>query len=73
MHFNDLIEQIRGVFNISMSIDFQKTYGSLYEFMERINGSDAESVEALAVHAHNDDMEFLDSRISRLITHIRPD
>lgn len=72
-HFNDLIEQIKAVFSITMYIEFQEIYSSLFEFMNQINGSDTESEQALALHTHFDDMELLDSRISRLISHIRSD
>ena len=70
-HFNDLIEQIRAVFNINMHIEMHEIYPSLYDFMEHISGTESE--QTLAMHMHFDDMELLDSRITRLVSHIRSD
>ena len=68
-HFNDLIEQIIAVFNINMHIEMHEIYPSLFDFMEHISGANSE--QTLAMHMHFDEMELLDSRISRLVSHIR--
>ena len=70
-HFNDLIEQIRAVFNINMHIEMHEIYPSLYDFMEHISGTESE--QTLTTHMHFDEMELLDSRITRLVSHIRSD